>query len=638
MPKSPSGPIRRGQLIAPFGVGAMVIVPGGASLIIGGLDYWFLPKDEKRKIDPEEFKVYEWRLQRLLNVSHFRLPPDYRDSFQNKNSLNIGLTVPAFRFPTWHFCPSCRLLEQSTLYASGKRGKLKCKECESKKKTRYLFQVPFVAMCENGHIQDFPWREWVHSESNPTCKGKLRLISTGSATLAGQKVKCEGEDCGKERTLAGITSATATSGTTTLSKTLCNNGEPFLCEGKKPWLGEDESEQCGAQLRGSLRSASNLYFSKVLSSIYLPITEDKDLQQVEITLQKPPVSTLISLLMDLVKPSLEDLVQAIRRKEPRSVSDFSDAQIYSTLKSMFDDQKSPFAETEFVEDETTKFRRAEYPVLKAERNDKFLTIKQANLNEYKSDLGKYFSRIMLVSKLRETRVLSGFTRVVAENNQNRDQRQALLCKKIPPHHERWLPAYTVFGEGLFFEFSEERLQIWESRKDVTVRVSPLIERNKEIQEKRHIHGREISPRFVLLHTVAHLLMNRLVFECGYSSAALRERIYTSIAAESPMAGILIYTADGDSEGTMGGLVRMGKPGKLEPVILRAIENAKWCSADPVCMELGESKGQGPDSSNLAACHNCALVPETACEEFNRFLDRGVVVGDFENRVTGYFDF
>src|SRR5687767_2386974 len=92
MPKSPSGPVRRGQLIAPFGVGAMVIVPGGASLIIGGLDNWFLPKDEKRKIDAEEFKVYEWRLQRLLNVSHFRLPPDYRDAFQNKNSLNVGLT------------------------------------------------------------------------------------------------------------------------------------------------------------------------------------------------------------------------------------------------------------------------------------------------------------------------------------------------------------------------------------------------------------------------------------------------------------------------------------------------------------------------------------------------------------------
>jgi len=100
--------------------------------------------------------------------------------------------------------------------------------------------------------------------------------------------------------------------------------------------------------------------------------------------------------------------------------------------------------------------------------------------------------------------------------------------------------------------------------------------------------------------------------------------------------LLIYTADGDSEGTMGGLVRMGRPGLLEPVVQRAIERAKWCSADPVCMEMGSKGGQGPGSFNLAACHNCALVPETACEQFNRFLDRGMVVGTLEQPGIGFF--
>ena len=68
----------------------------------------------------------------------------------------------------------------------------------------------------------------------------------------------------------------------------------------------------------------------------------------------------------------------------------------------------------------------------------------------------------------------------------------------------------------------------------------------------------------------------------------------------------------------------------------ALEEASWCSADPVCMELGERAGQGPDSCNIAACHNCGLVPETACEEFNRFLDRGVVAGTAEGPGLGYF--
>jgi hypothetical protein len=87
---------------------------------------------------------------------------------------------------------------------------------------------------------------------------------------------------------------------------------------------------------------------------------------------------------------------------------------------------------------------------------------------------------------------------------------------------------------------------------------------------------------------------------------------------------------------MGGLVRMGKPGNLEPVIRRALDAAQWCSADPVCMEMSHRGGQGPDSCNLAACHNCALVPETACERFNQFLDRGVVVGELGCPDLGYF--
>lgn len=634
MPKSPSGPVRRGQLIAPFGVGAMVVVPGGTSLIIGGLDYWFEPKDERRKIDIEEFKVYEWRLQNLLGVDHFRLPPDYRDAFRSQGNINTGLTIPAFRFPTWHFCPSCRLLKSFPMYASGKKGKLKCPECEKNKKTRYLFQVPFVAMCAQGHIQDFPWLEWVHQKNHPNCQGNLRLISTGSASLAGQKVKCDG--CGKERNLAGITTAYP-DGSTLLSKTLCENNDEFLCQGKKTWLGEDQIEQCNYPLRGSLRSASNLYFAQVASSIYLPVTEDANLQVLENILQNPPISTFLSILMDMQDKDDEKIVQAIRRQYPRLVADYTDLQIGSSIKKIFGSSPLTSHEVDIAEDEHTAFRRAEYSVLKTERNDVFLKIKQADLGCYQYNLGDYFSKIMLVNKLRETRVLTGFTRVLAENDQSREQRQRALWNEMPEHN-RWLPAYTVFGEGLFFEFSEEHLSNWENKKDVIERIAPLVKRNEEMREKRHFREREISARFVLIHTFAHLLMNRLTFECGYSSAALRERIYISTLQGATMGGLLIYTADGDSEGTMGGLVRMGKPGNLEPVILRALESAKWCSSDPICMEMGEGSGQGPDSCNLAACHNCALVPETACEEFNRFLDRGVVVGDFEQKVTGFFNF
>ena len=139
----------------------------------------------------------------------------------------------------------------------------------------------------------------------------------------------------------------------------------------------------------------------------------------------------------------------------------------------------------------------------------------------------------------------------------------------------------------------------------------------------------------MLHTLGHLLINELVFTCGYSSASLRERLYVSNSPTRQMAGLLIYTAAGDSEGTMGGLVRMARPKLLRTVFESALTNARWCSTDPVCMDAGK-RGQGPDSCNLAACHGCALVPETSCEEFNRFLDRGLVVGTLEDTTLGYF--
>ena len=190
--------------------------------------------------------------------------------------------------------------------------------------------------------------------------------------------------------------------------------------------------------------------------------------------------------------------------------------------------------------------------------------------------------------------------------------------------------------GSSSSLDEPSLREWETIPGVQERFTHLARNYQVAQQRRALRQRPIIGRFVLLHTLAHLLINRLTFECGYSTAALRERLYVSDHRTSPMAALLIYTAAGDAEGTMGGLVRMAKPGYLEPVVRRAIESARWCSADPVCMEMGDSGGQGPDSCNLAACHNCALVPETACEEFNRFLDRGLAVGTLSNPGIGFF--
>ena len=638
MPNSPNGPIRRAQLVVPFGAGAMLNVPGGTSLVIGGLDFWFYTISNDNTLDIREFQLEEWRLQKVLRVNHFRLPPDYRESFRWTSAQpNLKITVPAFRFPTWHFCPACKLLTQRSMFERGARGKIKCPECEAKRKTRYLAQVPFIAICENGHLNDFPWNEWVHKSTNPTCTGKnnlkLRLVSTGSATLSGQRVKCL--ECGSARSLAGITSASKSSNTTTLTNNLSSN-EEFTCPGERPWLGPDGKENCIAPVRGSLKSALNVYFSQVRSSIYLPRTDNSKIESLLPLLEDFPLSTLVKMLVNL-KASNKQMLESLRSQQSRLLLEFSDEEIITAIDLIKRD--IPVDEIQSLDegdnDNPLLFRKDEFDVLRVPRNEDLLKIRQTEISDYDYRIMRYFAKIMLVDKLRETRALSGFSRVYAESEQTISQRKAMLWKN-PNKIYSWLPAYIVYGEGIFLEFNEDLLSEWENRKEVKDRVQKLVDRHQIAQEKRKLKHRPIGPRYVLIHTFAHLLMNRLTFECGYSSAALRERLYISDDPDEPMAGLLVYTADGDAEGTMGGLVRMGKPGNIEPVIKLAIDGAKWCSADPVCLEMGKLHGQGPDSCNLAACHNCALVPETACEEFNRFLDRGLVIGDIDDASIGFF--
>jgi hypothetical protein len=211
----------------------------------------------------------------------------------------------------------------------------------------------------------------------------------------------------------------------------------------------------------------------------------------------------------------------------------------------------------------------------------------------------------------------------------------------PPalQQDRWLPAIEVFGEGIYLELNEEKIANWQGSNQTWIRsrvtdqfVTRLAGEFPTLPPLTPANWTWAS-RYLLVHSFAHIMINQLVFECGYSTASLRERLYISSDDHAPMAGILIYTAAGDSEGTLGGLVRLGRPERLAQTIRRALARASWCSADPICSEnLG---GQGSRQVNLAACHACVLLPETSCETINQGLDRSMVVGTPDNRDPGW---
>jgi len=159
--------------------------------------------------------------------------------------------------------------------------------------------------------------------------------------------------------------------------------------------------------------------------------------------------------------------------------------------------------------------------------------------------------------------------------------------------------------------------------------------HRDWREKRHLDPSLSWPgiRYVLLHTASHLLMRELALECGYGSASISERIYSSNDSIA-MAGVLLYTAAPDSEGTLGGLVSLGDPVTLDRLLGQALDHAKLCSSDPICSEHQPSVDE--DALHAAACHACLFAPETSCERSNRYLDRSLAVETFARYSLEFF--
>ncbi|MGC8659811.1 MAG: DrmB family protein [Desulfomonilaceae bacterium] len=614
----PINPVRRSHLIAPFGVGALSVGKDGATYITAALDYWFneeVATDKGSEIDLHEYKVEEWRLQRLLGVDHFRLPPDYRaPGNYSHEKVNMSITIPVYRFPRWHVCPACGRLEQMPLTL---KAKPKCRSCQR----TYMSQVQLITMCENGHLHDFPWREWVHQDEDTQCQAQLSLSKSGASTLQYQIVSC---NCGAKRSLANVMWFSTDGSSTGLSTNLNRSPKEYLCSGSSPWFGRHQPEgACGLPVRAALTNATNVYYPDTKSAIYLPRRSDIAPSELVELMETSPLD-------DLIRDSSKSDAQRLRLHHPLILKPFTDEQIEAALKIVSNkNRKMESAVDQIVDYENFEgdLLPLEYEQLKCKQDEPQLQVQLIAIESIDEKLRSYFSTISLVKKLRETRALVGFSRVYPGSSLSLEQKKKMMFNEAPTKGESWLPAIIVHGEGIFLEFDQDKLESWESYQAIEKRVKKLVERHKVMERTRKWLHKSLSARFLMIHTFAHILINELTFECGYSAASLRERLYVSNLGGKRLSGVLIYTASGDSEGTLGGLVAMGRPGYLEPIIWKALEKAKWCSADPVCMEIGSGGGQGPESCNLAACHNCCLVPETSCQEGNRFLDRALLIGD-----------
>lgn len=583
--------IRQGQLFGPWGVGAILPCPDGSSVMIAGLDAFPSGNDRMRN-------VYDRRLTRYIGVKRLLAPP-------------IGAeTVPAVRFPHWLYCPSCK-----RVYRIDNKEQVspRCKN-ESCKHT-LLVPERFIVVCPDGHVDDLPILEWVHGGrvSNPEGHVMKRKTKGGSASLGDIEYECV--TCGKSRSLKGITSPSA----------LIDCG--YSCNGSMPWL-DRKFTACTAdpdKLAVVQRGGTNVWYPDVVSSIYIPEAVDSE-------------------LVEFIQKNYEKLKKYAARGEEQ-LDEFIEDSLVEKCRYAADEIKAAFLDLDSEEptSEQTEgdYREAEYKTLKhaSESSKQKGTFegKAIDATEYESDLiNQAVESITLVTTLRETKALIGFMRLNPDANDEKkfgERRKMLSVEKLD-----WTLGMQATGEGIFLAFKKDALQRWAASIAARKRFARLKRNFDRSNKERGRDSKVLTPEYAFIHTLSHVLMLELTKECGYSTASVKERIYcdkffTEDNRHEDMLGLLIYTASDDSEGSLGGLVRAGRPGRFERIFDNALSSACWCSSDPVCIE---SPGQGPGSCNLAACYSCALVPETSCETGNRFLDRALLVGTLRRPELGLF--
>ena len=574
MAKNP-GSVRSSQLVTTYGVGSLVAA-GDESFIVAGIEDW--PENER-------FTMHEPRLERILRVNRFMRPP-YSDQDGSRD-------VPVRRFPRQHSCPQCHRLND-IMFFNNQFGENTCTRCEGEPR---LVPSRFVVACANGHLDEFPYFGWVHQQK-PHPEGekpKLKLETRGeSAGLDDVVVSCS---CGARRSLHGAFGGQALQGVK-------------RCGGKRPWLASDQAEECDLVPVALQRGASNVWFASSLSAISIPPWSDAAFKLIarhwEMLRVFPPGNWRDALENLNANKQITD--------EETSIEDLYQAALHR-LRQEEGDGADPDVKAE--EYEALMKGAVERP------ENHFVCIDAPDSGP---TVASYFPTVKQVTKLREIRVLTGFSRLASPSGEDENGEGGNVIA-LPGPQLGWLPAIEVIGEGVFLDLGGSRLEAWEQRADVRARASRIGEYAPATSP--HDPIMKVTPRLVLLHTLAHVLIDQWALESGYSASALRERIYCT----PERAGLLIYTASSDSAGSLGGVIGMTEAGRLEASLVEAMHRASWCSADPICIE---SANQGVDSMNLAACHACALLPETSCELRNQVLDRGLLVGTADDPSIGYF--
>lgn len=612
------GELRPSQILFSYGVGSVVDLPNLSAMVMG-LEDW----DSNRAIElGEERLLAAVRRELGSQVKKLLSPPIPPEDSSNSSPFdeNARIGIPVAPFPGWMVCPRCRILAplQSGFFEikdnpyRPDQTRYVHKNCSKVQKPPAVIPARFLVACKHGHLDDFPWRYFVH-RGNTDCNGPLRLEEYGvSGAATDIVVKCDGCSTPPRR----------------LSDAFGDSGKKHMprCRGRHPHL-RSFDETCSEQMKSILLGASNSWFPITLSALSIPTDE--------------------GILGQLVEQHWTALGKATSPEKLEGILDAMQAigQLQEFSKYPLDDIWA------IVEQKQTGLLGAQADTVKDLKTPEWEVFSAANPAQNTKEFQlrpvapptgyeHWFSQVVLVERLREVRALIGFTRIQSPGDfvdagEIPDEYQVRLSRNAP----KWVSTTEVKGEGIFLQFKEAAVRQWEQQPGVREHERQSWEAHKQWCRIRSLDPDQVrfpGIRHMLLHSFSHVLMRQLAIECGYNAASLRERLYSKRPDEEngPMAGLLIYTAAPDSEGTLGGLVNLGEPITLGHHITQALEQVRLCASDPLCAE--HTPFQGTASLHWAACHACLFSPETSCERGNKYLDRSLLIPTVQKSDLAFF--
>ena len=556
---------------------------------------------------PETSEIrYVERVRKALELrSRLCTPPT--GTIGEDGELTEGFWIPAVRFPSWTSCTRCRFLHRRPW--AGKQPD-EPQICQHEGCRGRLEQVPWVLVHEEGYLADVPWHQVAHFTDAPEQQGRCAHDNEDSYLRI--------EDRPPRRWVRCTRCESRNELPTRLPYPSREWQQPWVptppteTPEEPAWLVEINDVRVHASVTSTaivIPPESRIQKGTPVDLLYTKSSMRDEIRNARSSLQQRQTRLRAARRLGCTVPEIEAALLEIERGYPHyDVDSEGDDLVMAEYRALAE----PIDDLQEDEDFVTRHNTARW---KALRN---------RLAGRSSEVAAVVARLVEVRRLKEIVVLRGFTRLGGER----------IVSPDITEETGWLPAIALRGEGIFFSLDQSMLERWGSQLGLQPRAERLDTRLSTHPLRKSLGVEEVSPRFVLLHTLAHLVIRQLAPEAGYPTASLKERIFCSTGSD-PMAGILIYVAVPDDIGSLGGLVELAEPTRFLRILSAALESATWCSLDPIC---SEHDGQGPELLNGAACQGCSLVPDPTCQYGNVLLDRSFIKGNAGESIEPLLQF